>query len=57
MINFDDPRSEHILAHPYFLRGIEHERERILKAIEENNHHFVWIESDVLRAIVAGTQE
>jgi len=29
MIDINDPRNEHILAHPHFLSGIEHECERI----------------------------
>jgi hypothetical protein len=26
----NDPRAEHILAHPYFIRGAQHERDQIL---------------------------
>lgn len=54
MIDLNDPRNEHILAHPHFLSGIEHERERILNAIEENIHLFAWVETDALREIIGG---
>jgi hypothetical protein len=39
MIDIDDPRNEHILAHPHFLSGVEHgiqqERERCTKKLRD----------------------
>lgn len=34
MIDVNDPRNQHLIAHPHFLKGIEHERERILKILD-----------------------
>jgi hypothetical protein len=30
MIDITDPRNQHLISHPHFLSGIEHERERII---------------------------
>jgi hypothetical protein len=35
MIDINDPRNEHLIAHPHFLSGIEHERERIIALLEQ----------------------
>lgn len=32
----NDPRAEHILAHPYFIRGAQHEREQILNLLRSH---------------------
>ncbi len=49
---------EYDVVHPIWQRGrdwgIQEERKRILDAIEENIHLFVWFDSDLLRAIIAG---
>jgi hypothetical protein len=34
MIDINDPRNQHLIAHPHFLKGIEHERERIIELID-----------------------
>ena len=36
MIDITDQRNQHVLSHPHFLAGIQHERERILELIRNN---------------------
>lgn len=31
----NDPRAEHILAHPYFIRGAKQERQGIIEQLED----------------------
>lgn len=33
----NDPRCEHIYAHPYFLRGVGHEQKRIIELLEKQS--------------------
>lgn len=39
MIDMTDPRNEHLVTHPHFLKGVEHgieqERERCIKKLRE----------------------
>jgi len=34
MIDFTDPRTEHLVTHPHFIKGIEHERDRIIALLK-----------------------
>lgn len=47
MIDITDPRNQHLISHPHFLSGVEHERERII-AILKANLHCEFINSDIL---------
>ncbi len=35
MIDITDPRNQHLISHPHFLSGVEHERERIIAIMYE----------------------
>ena len=39
----NDPRSEHVYAHPYFLRGVNHERQRIISLLETEDLHALYL--------------
>lgn len=58
MIDINDARNQHLLAHPHFLAGIKHERERIIAAVERfiDNPHSIEDDCDscnIHRAILA----
>lgn len=37
MIDINDQRNQHLLAHPHFLSGVAHEQERIIAALNDGH--------------------
>jgi predicted metal-dependent phosphoesterase TrpH len=59
MIDMTDPRNEHIVTHPHFLKGVEHgiqqERDRIYQGLVEEYQSHADMNMDTQKAVATST--